>query len=43
MGILKSSKYPAEAEEFVDLVKSEEGRAVLEKYGFDPVVNLRFE
>lgn len=37
MGILNQSKYPAEAEEFVNLVKSEEGRAVLEKYGFDPV------
>lgn len=37
MGILKSSKYPAEAEAFVNLVKSDEGRAVLEKYGFDPV------
>ncbi|HSD58041.1 MAG TPA: molybdate ABC transporter substrate-binding protein, partial [Methanotrichaceae archaeon] len=36
MGILKDSKYPVEAEEFVNLVKSEEGRAVLEKYGFDP-------
>jgi molybdate transport system substrate-binding protein len=37
MGILNESKYPAEAEEFIDLVKSEEGRAVLDKYGFDPV------
>jgi molybdate transport system substrate-binding protein len=37
MGILKQSRYPAEAEEFVNLVKSEEGRAVLAKYGFDPV------
>jgi molybdate transport system substrate-binding protein len=37
MGILNESKYPAEAEEFIDLVKSEEGRAVLEKYGFAPV------
>ncbi len=37
MGILKQSRYPAESEEFVNLVKSEEGRAVLEKYGFDPV------
>lgn len=34
MGLLKESKYPAEAEEFMNLVKSEEGRAILEKYGF---------
>ena len=39
MGMLKDSKYPAEAEEFVNLVKSEEGRAVLEKYGFAPVAD----
>ncbi len=39
MGMLKDSKYPAEAEEFMDLVKSEEGRAVLEKYGFAPVAD----
>ncbi len=39
MGILNESKYPAEAEEFIDLVKSEEGRAVLEKYGFAPVAD----
>jgi molybdate transport system substrate-binding protein len=37
MGLLEESKYPTEAEEFVNLVKSEEGKAVLNKYGFDPV------
>ncbi len=37
MGILEESRYPAEAEEFIDLVKSEQGRAILEKYGFAPV------
>lgn len=37
MGILRESKYPAGAVEFVNLVKSDAGRAVLEKYGFDPV------
>jgi molybdate transport system substrate-binding protein len=39
MGMLNESKYPAEAEEFMDLVKSDEGRAVLEKYGFAPVAD----
>jgi molybdate transport system substrate-binding protein len=37
MGMLKESRYPAEAEEFMDFVKSDEGRAVLERYGFEPV------
>jgi molybdate transport system substrate-binding protein len=40
MGISKESKYTAEAEEFIDLVKSEEGRAVLERYGFIPVKEM---
>jgi molybdate transport system substrate-binding protein len=34
IGILKQSKYPDEAEKFIDLVKSDKGTAVLEKYGF---------
>jgi len=37
MGMLMESKYPAESQRFMDLVMSDEGRAVLEKYGFDPV------
>jgi len=37
MGILQESKYPAESQEFMDLVMSEEGKAILEKYGFSPV------
>jgi molybdate transport system substrate-binding protein len=37
IGILKESKYPDEAKEFIDLVKSGKGAAVLEKYGFSPV------
>ena len=37
MGILLESKYPAESQVFMDLVMSDEGRAVLEKYGFAPV------
>lgn len=36
IGVLKQSKYPVEAEEFINLVKSAEGMAVLEKYGFEP-------
>jgi len=37
MGMLLESKHPAESQEFMDLVISDEGRAVLEKYGFAPV------
>jgi molybdate transport system substrate-binding protein len=37
MGMLLKSKYPDESQEFMDLVISDEGRAVLEKYGFAPV------
>ncbi len=37
MGILGQSKYIAQAEEFIALVKSDKGAAVLEKYGFEPL------
>jgi molybdate transport system substrate-binding protein len=37
MGILLESKYPAESWEFMNLIMSDEGKAVLEKYGFAPV------
>ncbi len=37
IGILKQSKYPADAEEFIKLVKSDKGVAILNKYGFMPV------
>ncbi len=37
MGILLESKYPAESREFMNLVMSDEGKAVLEKYGFAAV------
>jgi molybdate transport system substrate-binding protein len=40
MGLLKESKYPAEAEEFMNLVTSEEGKAILEKYGFGPTESV---
>ena len=34
IGILKQSKNPAEAEEFINLVKSDKSMAILNKYGF---------
>jgi molybdate transport system substrate-binding protein len=37
MGILLESKYSAESREFMNLVMSDKGKAVLEKYGFAPV------
>lgn len=37
MGILLESKYPSESQEFMDMVMSDEGKDVLEKYGFVPV------
>jgi molybdate transport system substrate-binding protein len=37
MGIFLESKYPAESREFMNLVMSDEGKAILEKYGFAPV------
>jgi molybdate transport system substrate-binding protein len=39
LGILRESKYPTESKEFIDLVMSNKGKAVLEKYGFTPVEN----
>jgi ABC-type molybdate transport system substrate-binding protein len=30
------SRYPAESQEFMNLVISHDGEAVLEKYGFSP-------
>ena len=37
MGILLESKYPLQSQEFMSLVMSDKGKAVLEKYGFAPV------
>lgn len=37
IGILKDSKYPAESEKFIELVTSDKGKTILEKYGFAPV------
>lgn len=39
MGILKQSKYPVQSQEFMNLVESDKGMAVLEKYGFEPTKN----
>lgn len=38
MGILRESKYPVQSQKFISRVLSDEGKAVLEKYGFAPVV-----
>ena len=38
MGILLESKYPVESQEFISFVMSDKGKAVLERYGFAPVV-----
>ncbi|VVB67346.1 Bacterial extracellular solute-binding protein [uncultured archaeon] len=37
IGMLKDSKYPVESEKFIELIVSDEGKAILEKYGFAPV------
>lgn len=37
IGRLKQSKNPEEAQSFIDLVMSEEGQTILNKYGFIPV------
>jgi molybdate transport system substrate-binding protein len=39
MGILKQSKYTPQAQEFIELVKSDKGIVILEKYGFAPVIS----
>ena len=38
VGVLSQSKYPDEAQAFLDLMMSSDGQAILEKYGFIPVV-----
>jgi len=37
IGLLEDCRYPVRARKFIDLVRSDEGSAVLEKYGFSPV------
>jgi len=36
MAIMQESKHPAESQEFLDLVRSDRGKGVLERYGFAP-------
>lgn len=36
MGVLRQSKYTPLAQKFINLVESDKGMAVLEKYGFEP-------
>jgi molybdate transport system substrate-binding protein len=37
MSLLKQSKYPAQAKEFINLVMSDKGMVVLERHGFEPL------
>jgi molybdate transport system substrate-binding protein len=37
VGLLNQSKHKEEAQAFIDLIMSDEGQAILEKYGFVPV------
>ena len=37
MGVLSQSKYPQEARAFIEVLMSEKGQAVLDRYGFIPV------
>lgn len=39
MGILLQSRHPAESQEFIDLVLSDDGRRILKRYGFMPPEN----
>ena len=40
IGMLKQSKYPAASLDFMNLVMSKEGSAILEKYGFSPAASI---
>ncbi len=37
VGVLSQSKHNEEAQAFIDVIMSDEGQAILEKYGFVPV------
>jgi len=43
IGMLRESKYPAESQRFIELINSEKGKAILEKYGFMPVESTPIE
>jgi len=34
IGVLKDTKYPLQSQDFIDFVTSDQGKAILEKYGF---------
>ena len=40
IGVLKQSDYPQQSREFIDLVMSAKGQAILKKYGFIPVAAI---
>jgi molybdate transport system substrate-binding protein len=40
IGVLKQSKYPQQSQNFIDLVMSAKGQAILKKYGFIPVATI---
>ena len=40
LGIVKESLYPAHSQDFINLVTSDQGKAILEKYGFSASLSL---
>ncbi len=39
-GVLSQSNYPQDAQAFIDVIMSNEGQAILDKYGFIPVADV---
>lgn len=39
-GVLSQSNYPKDAQAFIDVIMSNEGQAILDKYGFIPVADV---
>jgi molybdate transport system substrate-binding protein len=40
VGVLSQSNYPQDAQAFIDVIMSNEGQAILDKYGFIPVADV---
>jgi len=40
IGIVKESRYPAHSQDFINLVTSDQGKAILDKYGFSASLSL---
>ncbi len=40
LGVLLQSRHPEEAQSFIDIVMSDDGQAILDKYGFIPVKEI---